>query len=241
MGYTHYFHGGDQRGFEAALPTIRKILKKYGNIICFECDKTNKKPVVNKKMIRFNGIGEEGHETFVFETGKEFEFCKTARKPYDLPVCEVLLVLKAYMTDLDLSSDGFSGYLSEKKIDGCWAEAVENVKEYGIDFNVVVTEERDPYCDFNVILDADMKPSTTIKLPCFGIVVKTENGAGSITSDLKNENPRSLGGVEERHNNMMDGIESMILAHAVAGIDIMDTAYIEGIETAVEACGNAAY
>ena len=39
-------------------------------------------------------------------------------------------------------------------------------------------------------------------------------------------------------NCAMDGIESMILAHAVAGIDVDSPAYIEGIETAVDACAN---
>jgi len=33
-------------------------------------------------------------------------------------------------------------------------------------------------------------------------------------------------------------IESLILGHAVAGVDITDLAYIQGIETAVDALGN---
>ena len=36
----------------------------------------------------------------------------------------------------------------------------------------------------------------------------------------------------------IDGIESMILAHAIAGVDIESPAYLEGIETAVEAVAN---
>ncbi len=39
-------------------------------------------------------------------------------------------------------------------------------------------------------------------------------------------------------NAAMDGIESMILAHATAGIDVETPAYLEGIETAIDACGN---
>jgi len=35
---------------------------------------------------------------------------------------------------------------------------------------------------------------------------------------------------------MIDGITSMILAHAIAGIDIETPAYVEGIEAAVGAC-----
>jgi len=73
-------------------------------------------------------------------------------------------------------------------------------------------------------------------LPCFGITIMVENGSGSITStDLKTQyNDKE----DELYNAAMDGIESMILAHACAGIDINTPEYIEGIETAVELCSN---
>ena len=73
-------------------------------------------------------------------------------------------------------------------------------------------------------------------LPCFGIKVNVENGSGSITStDLKTEHQDEE---DELYNAEMDGIESMILAHACAGIDISSPEYIEGIETAVNASAN---
>jgi hypothetical protein len=126
------------------------------------------KPVVaNEKMIRFNGIRDDGHETFVFFNKKVqcaearkwgsntgFAFCKTARKPYDIVVCEVLLVLKRFMPNLDVGSDGFSGYLKEPKLDGMWPEAIENVKQYGINYQMVVEKEREPYCDMLPVLVA---------------------------------------------------------------------------------------
>jgi hypothetical protein len=34
----------------------------------------------------------------------------------------------------------------------------------------------------------------------------------------------------------MDAIESLVLAHACAGIDVKSLSYVEGIETAVDAC-----
>ncbi len=40
-----------------------------------------------------------------------------------------------------------------------------------------------------------------------------------------------------QYNGAVDGILSMILAHAVAGIDVESPAYLEGIETAMEAAG----
>lgn len=80
-------------------------------------------------------------------------------------------------------------------------------------------------------------PGRTIKLPVYGITVNLGDhpgdGAGSITSDLHEE-----GEASRDYNLAMDGIESMILAHAVAGVDVESPAYLEGIETAVEACAN---
>ena len=63
----------------------------------------------------------------------------------------------------------------------------------------------------------------TITLPCYNIVVTLSNGGGTITSDL---------------DDSMDAIESLILAHACAGVNVADLAYVQGIETAVDACYN---
>jgi len=75
----------------------------------------------------------------------------------------------------------------------------------------------------------------TIKLPCYGIVVTFAPGeSGELHSDLN-----VPGTVEpEIWNRTIDGIESMILAHAIAGVDIESPAYLEGIETTVEAVSN---
>ena len=86
-------------------------------------------------------------------------------------------------------------------------------------------------------------------------------GGGSITSDLKESCPICEGrncyrdcptefakdkiededDMESRldFNKRMDALESIILGHACAGIDIESPAYIEGIETAVEGCANS--
>ena len=79
-----------------------------------------------------------------------------------------------------------------------------------------------------------------ITLPCYDIVVVLsfdEEGnidASTISANLKEEENEE----NELYNAACDGIESMILAHAAAGIDIESPAYIEGIETAVESCAN---
>lgn len=75
-----------------------------------------------------------------------------------------------------------------------------------------------------------------ILLPIFNIVVQvyyegTTPCGGSISSSM-----HELG--EDEFNNAMDGIESMILAHAIAGLDIRNPRYLEGIEVAVQSCAN---
>ena len=48
----------------------------------------------NTTEFGFNGIGDLSHETFALNVGEnEWNFCKTARKPYDLAVCMILLSL----------------------------------------------------------------------------------------------------------------------------------------------------
>ncbi|WP_251553961.1 hypothetical protein [Neobacillus muris] len=134
MGYTHYFELKADLKSEV-LRDVSEIIDHNEEILAYEDDETGRKPSVNEKEIRFNGRDGDGHETFLIEKGV-WEFCKTARKPYDLPVCEVLLVLKYhYGDDFSLSSDGFC----TDGLDGNWAEAYENVKgqfKYG-DFDFV--------------------------------------------------------------------------------------------------------
>ncbi|WP_176331434.1 hypothetical protein [Burkholderia vietnamiensis] len=72
-----------------------------------------------------------------------------------------------------------------------------------------------------------------IKLPAFGIVIDIgANGGAAIMSDLHEEDePPEV-------KAAMDAVEAMVLAHAAAGIDVRSPAYLEGIDTAVEAIGN---
>jgi len=80
-----------------------------------------------------------------------------------------------------------------------------------------------------------------ISLPCFGIQVNLTKDGGTIRSDLHehNEEPSTDAWLDEQeYNARMDALESMILGHAVAGIDIRSSAYVEGVETAVQACAN---
>jgi len=169
IGYTHYWNSGscdtekDKEGYTKALAIIRDIVKRYDKILRWDEDKPRKRAEVNEENVRFNGIGDNGHETFLFKIGEEFEFCKTARKPYDIAVCECLLVLKAHMPNLEIKSDGFSGYLNDQQnkviLDESWDEAIENVRElYGIHFHAFIENERPPYCDMNVAFEGIEEP-----------------------------------------------------------------------------------
>ena len=81
-----------------------------------------------------------------------------------------------------------------------------------------------------------------IHLPCFRITIRLDRdstakapGSGAITSDLKRADDLAM---DRSYNAAIDAVESLILAHACAGIDVESPAYVEGIETAVEAIAN---
>lgn len=81
-----------------------------------------------------------------------------------------------------------------------------------------------------------------IRLPCFGITIRldrendqTTPGCGCISSELKEP---ATDGAALLFHAAIDGIEALILAHACAGIDVTAPAYVEGIETAVEAAAH---
>lgn len=90
--------------------------------IAWEHDEPNKAPEVSSAMIQFNGTdgaNDLGHETFHLERVPEqwdksakdekeiFACCKTARKPYDLVVCGVLIVAAKHAGKyIRVSSDG---------------------------------------------------------------------------------------------------------------------------------------
>ncbi len=78
----------------------------------------------------------------------------------------------------------------------------------------------------------------TIQLPCYGITIRLERdpalgdpGSGVLTSDFT----AAIDATPSPFYNAIAGLESIILAHACAGIDVASPAYVEGIETAVEA------
>lgn len=135
MGYTHYWElpkkltEEDREGMELAVPIVRKILERHANLVCFEANQPDDDPEVSKDRIRFNGKGDDGHETFLFNFRESTsDFCKTNRRPYDIVICEVLLVLNALIPNLSIRSDGWEEGFIEME----WRKAMGEVMFYGI-------------------------------------------------------------------------------------------------------------
>ena len=89
------------------------------SLLAYESDSISQLPHVSNQMVHFNGKGGDGHETFLFKrdniskpwkdtkSGKVFNFCKTARKSYDVAVTACLVLAKHHFgDDVNVSSDG---------------------------------------------------------------------------------------------------------------------------------------
>ena len=108
MGYTHYWKATkvDAKEYKAALMDIAKIVKDQKAILAGPNGEPKTRPITNDG-ISFNGIDEDSHETFDLPAAglKKFDFCKTARKPYDTVVTACLARL-AEVKGVKVSSDG---------------------------------------------------------------------------------------------------------------------------------------
>lgn len=105
MGYTHYWRHNfnealnKQENYAKCIEDMMKIVEHNKAILNVEEN--------DEYDIFFNGIGDDEHETFVFPPKEEFDFCKTAHKPYDIVVVACLAVAKDIFSDkFRTSSDG---------------------------------------------------------------------------------------------------------------------------------------
>lgn len=111
MGYTHY--ATLARPITAAevgalAEDIESIIDQSGVPVAYEYDATFESPQLNAEGIHYNGLDDDGHETFAIYPGDTgFMFWKTARKPYDVVVTASLLALQDHLKgDVKISSDG---------------------------------------------------------------------------------------------------------------------------------------
>ena len=108
MGYTHYWNhtGFSNEQWRLARKNAKKILEASSIPVWREYDE-DAPPVVSLKEIRFNGIENTGHETFLISRfPTRSDFCKTARKPYDTIVVAILGMLSDINDEFNWGSDG---------------------------------------------------------------------------------------------------------------------------------------
>jgi hypothetical protein len=89
MGFTRYWE------FNSLDTDKFKDFSTMCQIIVESMDIPVEDVTINERQVRFNGVEEDGHETFVFSIDKTgFNFCKTNTKPYDELVCGCLHIAK---------------------------------------------------------------------------------------------------------------------------------------------------
>jgi hypothetical protein len=116
MGYTHYWDKGQgftQGQWEKLTACTAFLLINSDTPVSFEYNED--RPVqIDNERIRFNGIEEDGHETFILDRENLFAFCKTAMKPYDKLVVAILHLAELIAPgSLNFSSDGDDEDLAE--------------------------------------------------------------------------------------------------------------------------------
>ena len=112
MGYTRYWARTEKPITEDFVEGVKEIIidsAKKG-IAIRGWDGTGE-PEITLNRISFNGNMKAdrdlSHESFVLDNvAKDFDFCKTARKPYDYTVRKVLKLAKDYDLVTKVSSDG---------------------------------------------------------------------------------------------------------------------------------------
>jgi hypothetical protein len=144
MGYTHYWKM--DKDLEVTLDQkilMGYVLEDHKDLI----DQTDGPDFQTEDHLVFlNGIGEDAHETFaVSRRTTEFEFTKTARKPYDIVVTKMLLIL-SLSDGFTFSSDGIWEDKEDEsdhpqyKRDEEWNEAIEWMNERGFDAEKLLVE-----------------------------------------------------------------------------------------------------
>lgn len=102
MGYTHYYQQHSkptEQQWANFTHHVKELIEMSWDI---ELDIE-----ITTDLIAINGVGDESHETFLMERGNTtWDFCKTARKPYDQVVTAVLILARYTFPDYSLSSDG---------------------------------------------------------------------------------------------------------------------------------------
>jgi hypothetical protein len=126
LGYTHYYYRPlnlDRNTFQQFANDVKQIVKlarEHGIKIVDWHGTPGTRPTINRNQISLNGLGVNAHESFVINrkhqpeswdkpkaNGLYFDFCKTARKPYDIVVAASLVAFLYHFRDqVEVHSDG---------------------------------------------------------------------------------------------------------------------------------------
>jgi hypothetical protein len=106
MGYTHYFNFIEEPSREKFIEFAEGVKQLVATAQEAGIEIADEEYGDDK--IVFNGVGANSHETFyVSADGVDFNFCKTAQKPYDTAVTASLILAKKIFGDnIKVSSDG---------------------------------------------------------------------------------------------------------------------------------------
>lgn len=83
----------------------------------------------------------------------------------------------------------------------------------------------------------------TYTIPKYGITVNVCSDSGANVGEITSELTKHVIGDEPTANDFelkgaVNAIESLIVAHACSGIDVASKAYVEGLDSALEAIAN---
>jgi len=117
MGYTHYWKITERLdknwdNWTSFLPDAMKIIshasQRLDIALADAFGETKGEATVSLSGVSLNGYAEESHESFVLtQELTEFDFCKTAQKPYDRVVVAILILATEYFgNDIEVTSDG---------------------------------------------------------------------------------------------------------------------------------------
>jgi hypothetical protein len=127
MGYTVYFEQNRPFTMQEWGDIRASCINMFNRLKQIKGGDGTGRPEVGNDRIVFNGDGtkDEDHETMCLERqGGGFQFCKTARKPYDCYVKAVLILANYYAPGaLKVSCDG------DDEPD-CWTEGVRLANLY---------------------------------------------------------------------------------------------------------------
>jgi hypothetical protein len=107
MGYTHYWK--TKSGLVIEDETFAKIVEGIKQISATAQEAgVEISEDYETDELYINGVGQFEHETFIFaKTLDEFNFCKTAGKPYDMVVTASLIYAKKILGEVFIiNSDG---------------------------------------------------------------------------------------------------------------------------------------